>query len=488
MSAEPRQIIIDDNDSSIVYSPNWTLESDGEKDSAGNFGPTLRSTLHGTSSNGTFRYQFSGTQISVFGTTNVKNSSSGIVDPSWECLIDNNSIGSTPPFLFIENNWNLCSADNLPSGTHTLTVNTFSHGRHFWFDYLQYTPSNVDDLNNALVKVPRTDPDIVYDGTWQNLGNIATMTRASGSSATLSFTGIGVTWYGIVPSELPGASSRCSYSIDGDAPQHFFLPSLQPNQPTQFNQIFFQTPTLSFGPHNMTVVFNGDQSSTPLGLLSLTVQNSSQDSSPSITSASSPTGPTGSAIINTLSVKVKSTNVPAIVCGVLAAISILCLTAFVYLKYVRRRKRTTRWEDIIKPFSISRPPPRVVESASLSTLGLFGSPDDTPSQPRPLGYSAPTKPRRRSIRQSDQYPLPSVPQLQPAPQPLKPTHRKSDNREQPQASGSRPARKSKKNQPQLSVAVKDLDENASYYGGYQTWGQTKALEAASGARARDSYI
>lgn len=130
-----------------------------------------------------------GTQISVFGTTNVKNSSSGIVDPSWECLIDNNSIGSTPPFLFIENNWNLCSADNLPSGTHTLTVNTFSHGRHFWFDYLQYTPSNVDDLNNALVKVPRTDPDIVYDGTWQNLGNIATMTRASGSSATLSFTG-----------------------------------------------------------------------------------------------------------------------------------------------------------------------------------------------------------------------------------------------------------------------------------------------------------
>lgn len=43
----------------------------------------------------------------------------GATDPSWECFVDNVSIGSKPPIGFPENNWVFCEADSLSNGQHT---------------------------------------------------------------------------------------------------------------------------------------------------------------------------------------------------------------------------------------------------------------------------------------------------------------------------------------------------------------------------------
>ena len=63
-----RRVVIDDTHPSIVYSTNppWILDDTGTRDSVGNFGKTLNTTLHGTPSNGSFSFSFSGIPNSVY--------------------------------------------------------------------------------------------------------------------------------------------------------------------------------------------------------------------------------------------------------------------------------------------------------------------------------------------------------------------------------------------------------------------------------------
>ena len=56
----------------------------------------------------------------------------------------------------------------------------------------------------TATRILQTDPSIVYTGTWYpnyespNIGGSATLTNAKGATATLSFTGTGITWIGIL--------------------------------------------------------------------------------------------------------------------------------------------------------------------------------------------------------------------------------------------------------------------------------------------------
>ena len=61
-----RSIIVDDNDSGIIYSGSWFKDDSGAFDTMGNFGPPMLGTLHGTNSTASFKYTFSGEFISVF--------------------------------------------------------------------------------------------------------------------------------------------------------------------------------------------------------------------------------------------------------------------------------------------------------------------------------------------------------------------------------------------------------------------------------------
>lgn len=181
--------------------------------------------------------------------------------------------------------------------------------------------------------------------------------------------------------------------------------------------------------------------STPLTLTYLLVQNETLASP--VPSSSLPTSTPSP--VSSLSGVPKKTNVAGIVGGLLGSILLLCLLAFLIFQY--RKHRNAKWEPrVLNPFKHRRSIPRPIETGSISTLNLFGTST-----------------------------IPSLPIHRPESQ--------GPDRG-PQPNGSWPnVRESR-----LPSEPANLDENASYYGGYQTWGQAKALEAASGSRQRDSYM
>src|ERR1700689_4430909 len=56
----------------------------------------------------------------------------------------------------------------------------------------------------TMTQILENDPSIVYAGTWYtnqespNIGGLAFLTNAIGATATLSFTGTGITWIGVL--------------------------------------------------------------------------------------------------------------------------------------------------------------------------------------------------------------------------------------------------------------------------------------------------
>lgn len=130
-----------------------------------------------------------GTSVKVFGSNNLRNDS-GVLDPSWDCFVDNISIGPSTPFQFPENNWVFCSQDKLVDGPHILTVNaTVAKEQTFWFDNIQYNPSASVSLEDAAVFVDSLDSQLQYGAGWQALGSTANMTTQTNSIFTFDFTG-----------------------------------------------------------------------------------------------------------------------------------------------------------------------------------------------------------------------------------------------------------------------------------------------------------
>ena len=424
----------------------------------------------------------SGTEMTVFGTINTRNDS-GLIDPSWSCIIDNQSIGVMNPFQFVENNWVLCSTKNLTNSPHTLTVNVNSKGQSFFFDYLQYDPSNQDDaLAGALVQVPRDDPAIKYDADrWEPLGDIATLTRVRGSSMTFDFIGRSVAWYGPIPAEFPIQPSLASYTIDGGPPQSFALKGLGPTEVTAYNQKMFEVDNLPFGTHTLKVTFESDNTTTPLTLGSLLVQNGTVTTSPASTTTNTPP-------IAVEATSKSRVNVAGIVCGVLAVLLLGLLLAFVFFRY-RRRRKVGELQTFPNPFTsplkrLTRP--KAPRMRQMSTLDLLEQPPDpTPSRTPalPPNTSIPPATRALPVEGYSGHPGPSR------------NFENVENWIQQQAGGSRPridkqqARRTepppRSPPPPMSEA---LDENASYYGGYQTWGQAKELEAKLSGKQRASYM
>ncbi|KAF9479548.1 hypothetical protein BDN70DRAFT_806815 [Pholiota conissans] len=449
-SSTPRQIVVDDSDPSIIYSSAFFVDNTGDLNNQGNFGATLKSTLHGTNGTGSLQFQFSGTQVAVFGTTDQTNAT-GHIDPTWECFVDSVSIGSMNPFQFVENNWNLCSADGLPDKSHVLTINANSHGRTFWFDYLRYVPSANVPLENALVLVDHTDRDLQYDSNWGPLGTIANMTSVNGAQVSLSFTGVSLQWYSHIPTELPHRPSLATYSIDGGAENSFALQGLgSPTQVTLYNVMEFEITSLPYGRHDITITFQGDNTSTPLTLAYLLIQNGSSYSAPT---------PSATASVASLSANKSGPNVGGIVGGVLGALFFFLSVVAAVLFYRHWRKQygpdMKLKNAIIIPFS-TRPN---VARKEVDTQSQSSSGQDILDGDGPLHT--------------------------PYVEPVQPTHRRRHSRGNSRQIGQ----SSRPHHVSHQESVEELDEQATYYGGYQTWAQTKALEAKSrAARPRDSYM
>jgi hypothetical protein len=124
------------------------------------------------------------------GSNNILNSS-GVLDPTWDCFVDDISIGPTTPFAFGENNWVFCNQPNLVDGPHILTVNaTVLKNQTFWFDNIQYVPSAGVPLNQATIIVDSLDSQLHYGTGWGALGGDANMTTVAGSIFTFDFIGM----------------------------------------------------------------------------------------------------------------------------------------------------------------------------------------------------------------------------------------------------------------------------------------------------------
>ncbi|KAG5638614.1 hypothetical protein H0H81_011504 [Sphagnurus paluster] len=364
--ASPRQVVIDDTDSRIIYSGQGWFQDQGSEDNVGNFGPTYLRTSHGTKANGSASFAFKGTSISVVGTTNLVQIDNGTRwDPSWECFVDQISIGATAPFPYAENNWYLCQQNTLNDGPHEITINVTTAGNTFWLDYLLFTPSPTLSYNENVLLVQNNDPAIIYDSNWGALGGGANMTTVNGAEAKFNFVGSSislkalealanffVTWVGFIPTELPHGAASGSYSVDGGDPVTFQLNGLSPTATvTIYNQAFFTTPNLTPGPHSLLVTYLGASSpATPLTLDYLYVTNTS-------TSNNEPSDHN----------RVSKTPIGPIVGGVVGAIALLAILAFIFGWARRRRQyiqttgpgfmdvRTDQGPDEVTPFMSMHP-------------------------------------------------------------------------------------------------------------------------------------
>ena len=145
----------------------------------------------------------SGSAVIVYGTSNTTNTS-GIQDPTWECFIDNISIGSSPSSLVKlvdnQNNWVLCGAgpSEIQDGSHLLTVNATVSKQTFWLDQIQYAPSANVSLNQSLLRIDASDSAIQYSPGWRfedtpinYAGNMNfSLTQINGSNLIYEFSGL----------------------------------------------------------------------------------------------------------------------------------------------------------------------------------------------------------------------------------------------------------------------------------------------------------
>ena len=133
----------------------------------------------------------------MYGTTALKQlhgpGNSTFYDPSWECFVDDRSIGSTQPIPYPENNWVLCDTSDLAvarDGDHILIVNVTTMGTTFWFDYLEFDVPSYVTYGDSVLSVSSVDPGIEYGAGWGPLGNTANYTTNFGAQAAFNFTGM----------------------------------------------------------------------------------------------------------------------------------------------------------------------------------------------------------------------------------------------------------------------------------------------------------
>jgi hypothetical protein len=140
-----------------------------------------------------FSLALAGSAVIVYGTSIVTNDT-GTLDLTWECFIDNTSIGSSLPPALIDgsqNNWILCGGGSglFQDGPHLLTVNAnVSNQQTFWFDQIQYAPSASVSLNQSLLRIDSSDSAIQYSPGWTFMEQPITYNSLEGWNYSLTST------------------------------------------------------------------------------------------------------------------------------------------------------------------------------------------------------------------------------------------------------------------------------------------------------------
>ncbi|KAJ3525886.1 hypothetical protein NMY22_g10389 [Coprinellus aureogranulatus] len=384
-----RRVRVDDTDAGITYNGPWVLDTSGSLDSTGYLGPTFQSSLHGvTGTTATFSFVYEGSAVSVLGTVNMSNSSTGVTDPSWRCFLDGREGVipgmTTAPF----NNWGLCdfNTSQVSAGTHNLSVQVTSSSRTFWLDYIDYlpSPSATTTAQHPFVSVPVGDPAITYDNTWRSFYEGCNITSTSGGTVTMDFTGTGLDWYGMIPTEVDHGTSTGTYSLDGEPPTTFTLRGIQgDSDPSQYFQRFFSTPDRTYGNHSIAVTYLGRQ--TPLTITNLVIRDSTANSPRPGTGGtdSAPTPTPGPDLSPAGSGSSSKISAGAIAGAVIGGVALIIALIVVGLMLARRRRRLQRPQvDLSVQEAFTGAPP-----AGWASSGHSYS---NPSLGQSMQYSAPS--------------------------------------------------------------------------------------------------
>ncbi|KAJ7858395.1 hypothetical protein B0H14DRAFT_2351675 [Mycena olivaceomarginata] len=304
-------------------------------DGLGNYGPVHAGTSHATTTDGsTLSFKFSGTSITVFGTIDIANTT-GVVTPTWSCLIDGVAIPEqNPTFKYPENNWNLCAQSQLSTGTHILTINVQTTGRTFYIDYLLYTPTADVDLDGAVLEYRNTDASVSFQSGWQTWGG-QNVTQSNGASVALNFHGTAVTLIGYIPIELPKSSTGASYAIDSGPSTSFTLAGLaQGVTTTVYTVPILQITGLSPAVHKLVVTYSGDSSHTPLPVGVFYVTNA-------VVATPDPPPPPPSSTSTSTSFHTSTAPISAIVGAIISGLVLIALLGGGIFWCRKRRRRVS---------------------------------------------------------------------------------------------------------------------------------------------------
>ncbi|KAJ4483605.1 hypothetical protein J3R30DRAFT_1807771 [Lentinula aciculospora] len=346
-TAVPRLVVVDDTDPLIQYSPSsaFSLDSEGKLDGQGYGGPVFNHTLTGTTTNGSFTYNFKGTFVRAM------LAAEGLY--GWNCTVDNHVITSFDVDTPQVTNYIACdSAGTLAGSTneHALGVNFFffpdsPSNSSIWLDSIQYQPLPSDPLDALTLRIHNSDPSVTYSnssGGWSFQGINSNATDITGTSMGLAFNGTSASLYSVNfgdPAQFN--ASTAFYTVDGDSTD-FDLPgsAKTANSRGNFTNIsnwpLFTTPDLSATQHNLNVATSYNSSTEPqyLAIEYFIIQTNPANSSSTEGSSNS----TGVGSTPAASLDDHKPAVGAIVGGILGGIVGLAVLVLGLFLFRRRRK------------------------------------------------------------------------------------------------------------------------------------------------------
>ena len=228
---EPVYTKVNALDEQISYTGTWETENNDD---------FYLGAAKKTSSDAYAEFTFSGTAIRWYGRT---SQDYGVA----EVYLDGELLETVYTYGEEATGMLLFERENLSSGTHTLRI-VHNYGP-IDIDYLSYLAS--DEANYELVTVDALDETLTYSGNWHNDLNeafqsgTAKYANTTGSSVTLTFTGVSIRWYGQHDTNFGAAEVY----VDGE-----LVSVVNVNGAAAVKQLLFELTGLEYGQHTIQVV------------------------------------------------------------------------------------------------------------------------------------------------------------------------------------------------------------------------------------------
>ncbi|KAK7455729.1 hypothetical protein VKT23_010762 [Stygiomarasmius scandens] len=341
--------VVDDSDSRIQYSGNWTFVSGDANLSPWSLtGDVFNKTLHRAMDNDKrFTFKFNGTsQLVVYATWTPDPTENSSHLLKTNCAVDRKDIlGFVIPTkgqAFVANWQEACRADpgSLPGGQmilgeHELVVNISTPGNMgFYLDYILYETLPGASVDGEMLVIgsgafeASKDPHLVFSPGWavnESTSSGAMSTNTPGSNVTVKFNGTEIALYG----DLYGLqnSNLATYQIDNQPPKPF--PLFHPGVHVYTNQMLFNISSLSSdSEHTVVVTHAGTHDAAPLAIDYFLVHSlTAEEQSPIVSLSPGPSSPPSN-----------HNKIGAVIGGTIGSVVAVGIMGVVLLLWMRKRK------------------------------------------------------------------------------------------------------------------------------------------------------